>query len=141
MASSSGKRGPVLRGAAAYPRDLPLGNGNLQINFDSAYRIVVPYYPYVGQDNHGVGHLFRVGLWVDGELSWMESPEWVCELAYLPATLVTQVRLSHRRLGIALKFHDAIDCDRNIFIRRLSIANHAREERRVKLFLHHDFYL
>jgi glucoamylase len=123
------------------PQDLPLGNGNLQINFDSAYRIVDLYCPYVGQDNHGVGHPFRVGLWLDGEFSWTESPEWVRELAYLPATLVTQVRLSHRRLDIALEFHEAIDCDRNIFIRRLSIANHAREEQRLKLLLHHDFYL
>ncbi len=30
------------------PRELPLGNGSLQINFDGAYRIIDLYYPYVG---------------------------------------------------------------------------------------------
>jgi hypothetical protein len=87
------------------PRDLPLGNGNLQISIDSAYRIVDLYYRYVGQHNHGVSHPFRVGVWVDGEFSWTESPEWVRELAYLLATLVIQVRVSHGRLGITLEFH------------------------------------
>jgi glucoamylase len=51
------------------PQDLPLGNGRLRINFDNAYRIVDLYYPYVGQDNHGMGHPCRVDLWVDGEFT------------------------------------------------------------------------
>jgi GH15 family glucan-1,4-alpha-glucosidase len=123
------------------PRDLPLGNGSLQINFDSAYRIVDLYYPYVGQDNHAIGHPFRMGLWVDGVFSWTDSPEWARTLVYLPASLVTHVSLTHRRLGLTLEFRDAIDCERNIFIRRLDLVNHAHADRQVKLFLHHDFYL
>jgi len=123
------------------PRELPLGNGSLQINFDGAYRIIDLYYPYVGQDNHAMGHPCRVGLWVDGQFAWTDSDEWRRELAYMPDTLVTQVHLTHPRLQVALAFQDAIDFDRQIFVRRLSIANHARADREIKLFLQHDFHL
>lgn len=34
------------------PRDLPLGNGRLLINFDQNYNIRDIYYPYVGKANH-----------------------------------------------------------------------------------------
>ena len=33
-------------------RDLPIGNGNVLINFDAAYNIRDMYYPLVGQDQH-----------------------------------------------------------------------------------------
>jgi glucoamylase len=123
------------------PRELSLGNGSLQINFDGAYRIVDLYYPFVGQDNHGMGHPFRVGLWVDGQFAWIDSNEWTRDLAYQPATLVTRVRLTHGRLNLVLEFQDAIDFDRNVFIRRLLIVNRGRTDREVRLFLHHDFHL
>ncbi len=88
-----------------------------------------------------MGHPCRVGLWVDGQFAWTDSDEWMRELAYMPDTLVTQVYLTHPRLQVALEFHDAIDFDRHIFVRRLSIANRAREDQEVRLFLHHDFHL
>jgi glucoamylase len=123
------------------PRELPLGNGSFQVNFDGAYRIVDLYYPYVGQDNHAMGHAFRVGIWVDGQFTWTDSDEWTRELTYQPKTLVTQVRLTHPHLHVALEFHDAIDFHRNILIRHLSVANQAQVDREVRFFLHHDFHL
>lgn len=123
------------------PRELPLGNGSFQINFDAAYRLVDLYYPDVGQDNHAMGHPFRVGIWVEGQFAWTDGDEWMRELAYLSDTLVTQVRLTHLRLHIALEFHDALDFHRNILIRHLSVANQAQADREVRLFLHHDCHL
>src|ERR1043166_5427700 len=40
---------------ASMPRDLPIGNGNLMINFDHEYNIRDVYYPHVGQANQTVG--------------------------------------------------------------------------------------
>ena len=37
------------------PRDLPIGNGNLMINFDHEYNVRDVYYPHVGQDNQTSG--------------------------------------------------------------------------------------
>src|SRR5438270_4139319 len=51
------------------PRDLPLGNGDFLVTFDSRYQLRDIYYPNVGQENHTVGEPSRFGLWVDGELA------------------------------------------------------------------------
>ena len=54
------------------PRDIPVGNGSLLVNFDSEYRMRDVYFPYVGQENHTKGHPFDLGLWVDGRVcGWM----------------------------------------------------------------------
>ena len=35
------------------PRDLPVGNGQMLVNFDRHYRIRDLYYPHIGEENHG----------------------------------------------------------------------------------------
>ena len=49
------------------PRDLPISNGNLMINFDHAYNIRDVYYPHVGQDNQTVGDVSHFGVVGDYE--------------------------------------------------------------------------
>jgi len=44
------------------PRDIPVGNGSLLVNFDSEYSLRDIYYPYVGKENHAVGCPFRMGV-------------------------------------------------------------------------------
>ena len=48
------------------PRDLPLGNGDLLVTFDSRYQLRDIFYPYVGMENHTVGDPSRFGIWADG---------------------------------------------------------------------------
>ena len=71
-------------------RELPLGSGSFQINFDATYSLVDLYYPYVGQDNHAMGHAFRVGIWVEGQFAWTDGDEWIRDLSYLSEALVTR---------------------------------------------------
>ena len=58
------------------PRDIPVGNGSLLVNFDSNYQLRDLYWPHVGQENHTAGHPFRFGVWVDGQFSWVSQDEW-----------------------------------------------------------------
>ena len=44
------------------PRDLPLGNGTLHINFDTAYNLRDIYWPHVGQDLHTAGDISHLGV-------------------------------------------------------------------------------
>ncbi|RLG26914.1 glycoside hydrolase family 15 protein [Methanosarcinales archaeon] len=120
------------------PRDIPVGNGNLLVNFDNNYQIRDIYYPYVGLENHSVGFPFRFGVWADGEFSWM-GDAWEKSLKYLPETLVTDVHVVNRKLGIELACNDAVDIGRNVFIRRINIVNLFDKKRDVRLFFHHDF--
>ncbi len=34
------------------PRDIPIGNGSLLVNFDQHYQLRDLYWPHVGQENH-----------------------------------------------------------------------------------------
>jgi len=51
------------------PRDLPLGNGDFLVTFDSLYQLRVIYYPNVGEENDTVGAPLRCGGWVHGQVA------------------------------------------------------------------------
>jgi glucoamylase len=122
------------------PRDIPVGNGNLLINFDSDYQIRDVYFPFVGQENHSIGDPFQFGVWVDGRCSWM-GPEWVKDLRYREKSLVTDVVLKNETLGLELNCIDAIDIDRNVYIKKIEVTNLQEKKRHVRLFFTHDLYL
>lgn len=120
-------------------RDLPLGNGSLLINFDDKYQLRDFYFPHVGQENHTEGFPFRFGVWVDGVFSWTFSDGWIRELKYLPDTLVTNVRLTNRDLGLEITCNDAVANQENVFLRRIEVRNLLDAEREFRVYLHHDF--
>jgi GH15 family glucan-1,4-alpha-glucosidase len=122
------------------PRDIPLGNGKLLINFDRYYRIRDIYFPHVGKENHTVGHPWRFGVWVDGTLSWL-GPEWQVTMKYQPGTLVSQVEAFHPGLQVRLICADAVDFHDPVYVRRITVRNLADRERDIRLFLHQDFHL
>jgi glucoamylase len=123
------------------PRDLPVGNGSLLINFDSTYLLRDFYYPFVGMENQTLGHPSRFGVWVDGRFSWVDGPEWQRELEYEPDTLVTDVRLLNEPLQLRLRCHDVVDFDRNIYMRQIDVENGSPADREVRLFFHHNFHI
>jgi len=122
------------------PKDIPVSNGNLLFNFDSDYQIRDVYFPYIGQENHSKGAPFRFGVWVDGRISWM-GPEWEKDLRYHDDSLVTDVFLKNESLGLLLRCHDVVDVDLNIYIKKIEVENLQDNERQVRLFFCHDFYL
>jgi glucoamylase len=122
------------------PRDLPLSNGRLLVMFDREYRIRDIYYPHVGKENHGTGHVFRFGVWVGGQFSWMGA-EWNPEMRYADSSMMTEVRARHLRLGVELLCNDGVDFFENVLIRRIRITNQADRPREVRCFFHHDFHI
>ncbi len=121
------------------PRDIPIGNGRLLINFDERYQIRDFYYPHVGRENHTAGYPCRFGVWCDGMFSWTSSNEWNISLDYDDSTLITSVTLHCERLGVTLLCNDAVDFHESIYLRRIKIQNHAASARDVRLFFHQDF--
>lgn len=120
-------------------RDIPVGNGQLLVTFDSKYQIRDVYFPHVGQENHTEGFPFRFGVWTEGKFSWVYSDEWERDLRYLPETLVTNVRLVNTALGIELISNDTVASHENIFLRRVRVNDISGKAREVRVFLHHDF--
>jgi GH15 family glucan-1,4-alpha-glucosidase len=123
------------------PRDLPLGNGSLLVNFDNAYNLRDIYYPYVGRYNHTDGHVNHTGFWVAGRFVWLDDPGWQRTLVYEPETLVADVTLKHADLAITVHFTDAVDFDRNIFVRQVRVTNDGTDTREVRFFCHYDWHL
>ena len=123
------------------PRDLPLGNGRLLVNFDKNYNLRDIYWPHVGQQLHTAGDISHTGVWVDGQLAWLESPEWQRDMMYTQETLVTQVTLTHPRLQLQLVFHDVVDFNRSIFLRHVVVTNQSDRTHEVRLFFHYDWHI
>ncbi|MDQ1273275.1 MAG: hypothetical protein QG591_1905 [Planctomycetota bacterium] len=122
------------------PRDIPVGNGSMLITFDREYQIRDIYYPYVGKENHTIGHPFRMGVWVDGQFSWMGG-EWQKTLKYKEDTLVTDVKARNDRLKIELQMYDTVDFHLNIFVKEIVVRNLEGRDREVRLFFNHDFHI
>lgn len=122
------------------PKDIPVSNGNLLVNFDSDYQIRDVYFPSIGQENHSKGDPFRFGVWVDGRCSWM-GPEWEKDLRYHDDSLVTDITLKNESLGLELHCHDVVDVDLNVYIKKIEATNLKGKKRQVRLFFCHDFHL
>jgi glucoamylase len=122
------------------PRDLPLGNGSLLVNFDRDYQLRDIYFPQVGQENQTEGRPCRFGVWTEGKFSWVGA-DWAREMRYRPDTLVTDVRLKSDWLNLTLEVSDAVDFHMNAFVRRVKVRNSEPRERMVRLFFHQDFHL
>ncbi|MBI5352875.1 MAG: glycoside hydrolase family 15 protein [Chloroflexi bacterium] len=123
------------------PRDIPVGNGSLLVNFDSTYQLRDLYWPHVGLENHTAGHPFRLGVWVDGQFSWVSQDDWQRRLEYEPATLVTNVSLVNNKLGLRLLAKDVVDFHENLYLRQITVHNDRDQEREIRLFFSHDFHI
>src|SRR5881296_169396 len=123
------------------PRDLPLGNGSLLVNFDASYQLRDLYWPHVGLENHSNGHVFRFGVWVDGRFRWLDDPGWSRRLRYADETLVTEVELSHHDLELELRCRDGVDFHQNLYLRQIDVRNPTDRHREVRFFFHHDLYI
>jgi len=123
------------------PRDLPIGNGNLMINFDREYNIRDVYFPHVGQDNQTDGHVSFFGVWCDGHFAWIGSPSWEKTLDYEDDTLVTRLRATSPLLALDMTVSDTVDFDRDLFVRRVTLRNQHDADRRARLYIHFDPHL
>lgn len=121
------------------PRDIPVGNGSLLVNFDDRYHLRGLYWPYVGQENHTDGHPFRFGVWVEGAFRWVHADGWERELDYDGNTLVTLVTLYHEALQLRLVCRDVVDFHEDLYLRQITVHNEADSEREIRLFFAQDF--
>ncbi|MBM3270326.1 MAG: glycoside hydrolase family 15 protein [Candidatus Sericytochromatia bacterium] len=122
------------------PRDLPIGNGRLLVNFDRHYRVRDLYFPHVGRENQTSGNACRFGVWTEGRLAWIEDA-WEIAMGYQPDALVTDVVATHPDLELTLRCADAVDIDTDVLMRKVVVCNSAPRDREVRVFFHHDLNL
>ena len=123
----------------ALPRALVLGNGRLLVNFDDKLNMRDLYYPRVGMNNHILGHRNSLGVWVDGEFDWIDSPSWQRRIGYEDDTLIGHATAHNERLGIELVIRDAVHYREDLYLKVIRVANLRPHHREVRLFFTHDF--
>ncbi len=123
------------------PRDLPLGNGDLLVTFDQRYQLRDIFYPHVGQENHTGGNACRFGVWADGAFSWIGEDGWERHIDYEHETLVGDTQLRHGGLGLRFRCRDAVDFDRTIYFKEVTVEDELGRERDVRVFQHFDAHL
>lgn len=116
------------------PRNIPVGNGALLVNFDEYYQLRDIYWPHVGQQNHTVGGICRFGVWVDDRFKWIGGEGWLRRLTYLEDTLVTEVTLNHPELPLIIHCRDCVDFHGDVYLRSIEVLNRAEVEHEVRLF-------
>ncbi len=125
------------------PRSLVLGNGSMLATFDEALQMRDLYFPYVGMEDHTTfGKVHRLGVFVEGKgFAWFNDPSWHITLGYKTETLVGRSVLRNEKLGIEIVLEDCIHPVHNVLLRRFTVTSLDQEEKIVRLFLHHDFYI
>ncbi len=121
------------------PRNLVLGNGQMLVTFDSSMAMRDLYYPYVGLWNHIGGQRSSMGVWTEGQFSWVGSTGWDCQIGYSKETLVGSSHLDNSELEIGLHCLDAVHYQEDVLLRRIVVSNRSPRTREVRLFFHQDF--
>lgn len=123
-------------------RPIVLSNGELHVGLNNFGMVHDFYYPYVGYENHSAGNdlLHRIGVWVDGSISWLDSPgEWTFSFRYPHSALVGHVLAKNERMGVILEMDDFVDAHICAFIRNIHIINLYDHTREIRLFMHQAF--
>lgn len=132
----------ITNQVAYMARPIVLSNGELHVGINKFGLVHDFYYPYVGLENHAAGEQLRhkVGVFVDGNISWLdEDPGWTFTFGYPHTALIGHTLARHEELGILLEFDDFVDANVNTFVRNIHVVNIKEMTREIKLYLHAAF--
>ena len=119
-------------------RHLSLGNGSLLVNLDDSLRLRDLYFPYAGQENHVQGQKHRIGVHANG-FSWIK--DWDTTPRYKEDTILGESTAYNEMEGLKMTFRDTVECEKNVFLREITVENEEDYSREVELFFHQGFDL
>ncbi len=122
------------------PRQILVSNGRFAVALDERASIRDVYFPYVGLENHAVGHPFRFGVWIDGKFEWIDK-DWDIAMTYMPETLTTRYIIKKESNRISMEVNDAVHHGKNVFLRKIKVVNETDYKREVRLFFTQDFHI
>ncbi len=124
-------------------RPVMLSNGGLTVGLNEQGLVHDFYFPFVGLENlttaRSVHH--KVGVWVEGEFSWVDDGTWKIQVDFETDALVSSINMVHEALGIKLQFKDFVDSEFDAFCRRIKIHNLSDDDREIRVFMHQVFQI
>ena len=104
-------------------RSIILSNGELAVAMDNRAQVRDIYYPHVGLEDHVRGHyIHRIGVWVDGQLTWVSDEEWQITVGCEAESLASRITARHPRMQLELLFTDIVYNEKAIFLRKIQIS-------------------
>lgn len=124
-------------------RPIVLSNGELHVGINRFGLVHDFYFPYVGLENHAAGQSLRhrVGVWVDGQISWLDDGSWQFKFWYPQQALIGHIIAKNENLGILLEFDDVVDAHMSAFMRNIHVVNLQTNDREIRLFMHQAFVI
>lgn len=124
-------------------RPIILSNGELHVGINKFGLVHDLYFPYVGFENHAAGKSLRhrVGVWINGQISWLDDGSWRFTFRYPVRALVGHILAENEYLGILLEFDDVVDSHISAFMRNVHVINLRPEAREIRLFMHQAFVI
>ncbi len=116
-----------------------MGNGHLTVCLDADGVLRDLYYPYVGLENHVGGYKHRVGIWWDGNFSWLDKNDWKIQIELTEKSMYGSVRYEHKQNGLVVEIKCVIYNEISVFVRKLTFVNTNRQVQKVKVFFGHEF--
>ena len=122
-------------------RPIVLSNGELHVGINHFGLVHDFYFPYVGLENHSAGPdmRHRVGVWANGQISWLDGGDWTFTFRYPHRALIGHTIARNDALGILLEFDDVVDGTVSAFMRNIHVVNLRNEYREIRLFMHQAF--
>ncbi len=122
-------------------RPIVLSNGELHVGINKYGLVHDFYFPYVGFENHAAGKSLRhrVGVWIDGEISWLDDGSWETKFHYLHHSLTGHCSARNERMGVLIEFDDVVDTSISAFLRNIHVVNLRDHPREIRLFMHQAF--
>lgn len=124
-------------------RSIILSNGSLAVGLNEDGLVQDFYYPYVGLDNLTNARLgcHKIGIWVDGQFSWVGRDAWAIDVDIDENALISNVIMHNQDLNVSLSIRDVVDHKDNIFARSITVHNQADHHREIRLFMHQVFQI
>ncbi len=117
-----------------------LGNGNTLVCLDKFGQVRDFYFPYAGQENHiGQNQAHKIGVFVDGRMHWIDNGEWQIDIGFEKNSMVSKMEAKNDRARISIQSTDIVYNEKNIFLRKVILANNDSRGRNVKIFFNQQF--
>lgn len=120
-------------------RALVLGNGNLTVLLDTDGVVRDIYYPHVGLENHVNGSMHRIGVWWDGNFSWLNGVDWKVKISYENRSMLGQIIYEHKQQDIKVVVRAVVYNELPIFVRGVTFYNNNKKIKKIKVFFGQEF--
>ncbi len=116
-----------------------LGNGHMAVCLDGEGVVRDIYYPHVGLENHVGGHRHRIGLWWDGQFSWLDSKDWNVTISYENRSMLGQVVYQHKSSEIKVIVRSVVYNEIPVFVRSVTFYNPNSSVNQIRVFFGQEF--